>query len=209
MLSQRFVPVIMSRRLRVLTRNNFLLPKDKILSRLFAQNSIASHANQQYSQHSAETLAVSSCLIFGAAFCSYNYTGNPKAESDSTATFEENLTGNNSDSDETTDVINWSGTHKVTIRNKTLFEPETVEEVEAIIKGCNETKQAVRPLGSSLSPNGIALNSAGMISMVNMDKVLEIDTENKTVTVQAGITVQRVRNCDEKDAAFPSTCGLP
>jgi L-galactono-1,4-lactone dehydrogenase len=93
---------------------------------------------------------------------------------------------------ETTDVINWSGTHKVTIDNDKLWEPESVEEVEAFVRECQRRGQAIRPIGSSLSPNGIALNSAGMIQMANIDRVLEIDTEKKTITVEAGITVQRV-----------------
>ena len=96
--------------------------------------------------------------------------------------------------DETTDVINWSGTHQVNIANKNFFEPESVEEVEKIVKDCQERGQTVRPLGSSLSPNGVALNKDGMISMANLDKVLEIDTENRTITVQAGIPVREVRN---------------
>ncbi len=93
---------------------------------------------------------------------------------------------------ETTDVINWSGTHKVTIENDKLWEPETVEEVEAFVRECHRKGQPIRPIGSSLSPNGIALNPAGMIQLANIDRVLEIDTENKTITVEAGITVQRV-----------------
>jgi L-galactono-1,4-lactone dehydrogenase len=93
---------------------------------------------------------------------------------------------------ETTDVINWSGTHMVTIDNDKLWEPESVEEVEAFVRECQRRGQAIRPIGSSLSPNGIALNPAGMIQMANIDRVLEIDTENKTITVEAGITVQRV-----------------
>jgi FAD/FMN-containing dehydrogenase len=101
--------------------------------------------------------------------------------------------------DDTTDVINWSGTHKVTVPNDKLWEPETVEEVEAIVRDCHERGQAVRPLGSSLSPNGIALNSAGMMSMANLDEVLDIDTEKRTVTVQAGITVHRVRKSLSND----------
>ena len=96
--------------------------------------------------------------------------------------------------DETTDVINWSGTHQVNVANKNFFEPESVEEVEKIVKDCQERGQTVRPLGSSLSPNGVALNKDGMISMANLDKVLEIDTENRTITVEAGIPVREVRN---------------
>lgn len=97
------------------------------------------------------------------------------------------------DDDETTDVINWSGTHQVSVANKHYFEPETIQEVEQMIKDCHEKGQTVRPLGSSLSPNGVALNKDGMISMANLDKVLEIDTKNKTITVQAGIPVREVR----------------
>lgn len=95
--------------------------------------------------------------------------------------------------DDTTDIINWSGTHQVNVANKNYFEPETIEEVEKIVKDCQERGQTIRPLGSSLSPNGVALNKDGMISMANLDKVLEIDTEKKTITVEAGIPVREVR----------------
>lgn len=94
--------------------------------------------------------------------------------------------------DDTTDVINWSGTHKVTIANKNYWEPESIEEVERIVKSCHERGQAVRPIGSSLSPNGIALNRDGMISMANVDKILKVDTKNRTITVEAGIPVRQV-----------------
>lgn len=94
--------------------------------------------------------------------------------------------------DDTTDVINWSGTHKVTIANKNYWEPESIEEVERIVKSCHERGQTVRPIGSSLSPNGIALNRDGMISMANVDKILKVDTKNRTITVEAGIPVRQV-----------------
>lgn len=94
--------------------------------------------------------------------------------------------------DETTDVINWSGTHEVTVKNKNYWEPESIEEVEKIVAECQKRGQTVRPLGSSLSPNGVALNKDGMIGMANIDKVLKIDTENRTITVQAGIPVREV-----------------
>jgi L-galactono-1,4-lactone dehydrogenase len=96
------------------------------------------------------------------------------------------------DDDDTTDVINWSGTHKVTIANKNYWEPESIEDVERIVKDCHKRGQSLRPIGSSLSPNGIALNGNGMISMANMDNVLKIDTEKKTITVEAGIPVREV-----------------
>jgi hypothetical protein len=102
-------------------------------------------------------------------------------------------TNDNADGkDDTTDIINWSGTHKVTVANKNYWEPESVPEVEHIIRECHQRGQQVRPIGSSLSPNGIALNAAGMISMANVDRVLEVDTKNRTITVEAGITVSKV-----------------
>ena len=101
---------------------------------------------------------------------------------------------NPEEEDNTTDVINWSGTHKVNVANKNYWEPESIEEVERIVKDCQERGQTVRPLGSSLSPNGVALNAEGMISMAMVNKILEIDTEKKTITVEAGISVREVCN---------------
>ena len=94
---------------------------------------------------------------------------------------------------ETTEVINWSGTHSVTVDDDKYWEPESVEEVEEIVAECHRKGQAVRPIGSSLSPNGLALNATGMMRMANLDKILEIDTEKMTVTAQAGATVNQVR----------------
>ncbi|CAJ1966910.1 unnamed protein product [Cylindrotheca closterium] len=117
-----------------------------------------------------------------------------EAPPSSNSTISEPGNGDDDDDDdgeETTDVINWSGTHQVSVKSKNLFEPESLEEVEAIVKERHQKGQTIRPLGSSLSPNGIALNQDGMISMVNMDQVLDIDTKNNTITVQAGITVSK------------------
>jgi hypothetical protein len=96
--------------------------------------------------------------------------------------------------DDTTDVVNWSGTHQVNVSNKNYWEPESIQEVEKIIRNCQAKGQIVRPLGSSLSPNGVALNKDGMISMAGLDKILEIDTEKKLITVEAGVPVREVRN---------------
>ena len=98
------------------------------------------------------------------------------------------------DDEETTNVMNWSGTHVVTVKNKNYWEPESIEEVEKIIKDCHEKGQSVRPVGASLSPNGIALNADGMMSMAHLDKVVEIDKKRMTVTAQAGVTINQVRS---------------
>jgi hypothetical protein len=130
-------------------------------------------------------------LLGAGAVASYVETGDAISMELSPAKAEENK--EEEPEDDTTDVVNWSGTHQVNVSNKNYWEPESVQEVETIIKNCQEKGQTVRPLGSSLSPNGVALNKDGMISMAGLDSILEIDTEKKTITVEAGIPVREVR----------------
>lgn len=96
------------------------------------------------------------------------------------------------DDEATVTVLNWSGTHDVKVANEHFWEPETVEEVEKIVKDCHEKGQPVRPLGSALSPNAIAFQEAGMMGLINLNQVLEVDKERNTVTVQAGARVSEV-----------------
>ncbi|KAG8372054.1 hypothetical protein BUALT_Bualt12G0026700 [Buddleja alternifolia] len=87
-------------------------------------------------------------------------------------------------------VSNWSGTHEVQTRN--FVQPESLSELESVVKEFNEKKQRIRPVGSGLSPNGIGLTRAGMVNLALMDRVLEVDEKNKRVRVQAGIRVQQL-----------------
>nr|AAT67210.1 mitochondrial L-galactono-1,4-lactone dehydrogenase [Rosa roxburghii] len=87
-------------------------------------------------------------------------------------------------------VSNWSGTHEV--QTRVFHQPETLEELEKVVKEANENKYRIRPVGSGLSPNGIGSSRAGMVNLALMDKVLEVDKEKKRVRVQAGIRVQQL-----------------
>jgi hypothetical protein len=99
----------------------------------------------------------------------------------------------------TTTLMNWSGTHSITIPTSQLYEPETIPELEQIVHNCYLTNTPIRPIGSALSPNAIAFHhrnnnsNAAMISMVHLNQILAIDKENMTVTVQAGARVSEVR----------------
>ena len=92
---------------------------------------------------------------------------------------------------ETTTIINWSGTHSIDVLNKNYHEPETIEELEKIVANAHKMGQAIRPVGSALSPNAISFSS-GMVSLANLDRILKIDKQNMTVTVQAGARVSQV-----------------
>ncbi|GFP80863.1 l-galactono-1 4-lactone dehydrogenase mitochondrial [Phtheirospermum japonicum] len=87
-------------------------------------------------------------------------------------------------------VSNWSGTHEV--QTRTFVQPESIPELETVVKECNEKKQKIRPVGSGLSPNGIGLTRMGMVNLALMDRVLEVDEKNKRVRVEAGIRVQQL-----------------
>ncbi|KAL6138024.1 hypothetical protein ACLB2K_063312 [Fragaria x ananassa] len=87
-------------------------------------------------------------------------------------------------------VSNWSGTHEV--QTRVFHQPETLEELEKVVKEANARKYRIRPVGSGLSPNGIGLSRAGMVNLALMDEVLEVDKEKKRVRVQAGIRVQQL-----------------
>nr|UER43480.1 L-galactono-1,4-lactone dehydrogenase [Viscum album] len=87
-------------------------------------------------------------------------------------------------------VSNWSATHEV--RTRILMQPESLDELERVVKDAHEKKQKIRPVGSGLSPNGIGLAQGGMVNLGLMNKVLEVDKDKKTVRVQAGIRVQEL-----------------
>lgn len=87
-------------------------------------------------------------------------------------------------------ISNWSGTHQVETRN--FHQPESLEELEKVVKEAHDRKTRIRPVGSGLSPNGIGLSRAGMVNLALMDQILEVDQKKKTVKVQAGIRVQQL-----------------
>jgi L-galactono-1,4-lactone dehydrogenase len=160
-----------------------------------ALSTTTANSESSSSSNLGAPLFASTVLLLGALSLDLPFSKRTKLEADiasPVAVVKVSETSATKEEDETTEVINWSGTHQVSVKNKNLWEPETVEEVEAIVRECHRRGQTIRPLGSSLSPNGLALNSEGMISMVSLDEVLDIDTEKKTVTVQAGITVNNV-----------------
>lgn len=87
-------------------------------------------------------------------------------------------------------VSNWSGTHEV--QTRVFLQPESLQELETLVKNAHDKKRKIRPVGSGLSPNGIGLTRAGMVNLALLDKVLEVDKEKKIVRVQAGIRVQQL-----------------
>jgi len=89
-----------------------------------------------------------------------------------------------------------------------VVKPGTPEEVAAVVKLCAETKTPVVPqAGNTGLVGGGVPDESGhevIISVARMDKVLEIDTINNTMTVQAGCILQTIQEkAAENDRLFP------
>lgn len=89
-------------------------------------------------------------------------------------------------------LVNWSGTHEV--RPRRLYQPETLEELQDVVKQHHEAGQKLRPVGSALSPNGLGFTDDGgdMVSCSLMDSVIQVDRVSGRATVQAGARISDV-----------------
>lgn len=88
------------------------------------------------------------------------------------------------------EMVNWSGTQGVTTRR--LYQPENEDQLQRLLRWATEAKQKMRPVGMNLSPNGLALQESGMLSMTELDGIKGIDKEKGTITVQAGARVSQI-----------------
>lgn len=69
--------------------------------------------------------------------------------------------------------------------------PRTTEQISNLVKLCREYKVPIYPrgAGTSLSGGPVPLNKGVVMSFQKMNKILEIDPENLTATVQPGVVV--------------------
>ncbi|KAL8095298.1 hypothetical protein AgCh_036675 [Apium graveolens] len=165
---------------------HFLNPKNPFLSRQFSTTpSLSSPSSSISDAELRKYLGYAALTIFCAAATYYSFPFPENAKHKKAQMFKYAPLP-----DDLHTVSNWSGTHEVHTRN--FIQPESVEELESVVRMANEKKQKIRPVGSGLSPNGIGLTRAGMVNLALLDKVLEVDKERKIVRVQAGIRVQEL-----------------
>src|SRR5665213_1569338 len=76
-----------------------------------------------------------------------------------------------------------------------ILRPGSVEEVAGIVKPANETKAAIVPQGGNTGLVGgqIPHHNEVVLSLTRLDKVREVDPVSNTMTVEAGVTLQRAR----------------
>lgn len=75
---------------------------------------------------------------------------------------------------------------------KFVVKPQTTEQVAEIVKLANQSKIPLVPRGGGTSFAGSASPVEGciVIDLTGMNRILEIDEENMTVTVQAGVVLE-------------------
>ncbi|KXS16522.1 FAD-binding domain-containing protein [Gonapodya prolifera JEL478] len=91
-----------------------------------------------------------------------------------------------------THLSNWSATRHVRTHNSLIHHPSSLEELEEIVAKAAKSGMKMRPVGSALSPNGIAFEELGMVQMALMDKVISVDPEKMECTVEAGIRIDQL-----------------
>lgn len=99
---------------------------------------------------------------------------------------------------------NWAGNYLY--RAVQIHAPETVEQVQELVIRSNK----VKALGTRHSFNDIADSSGDLISLERFDKILGLDRERRTVTVEAGVRYgQLARWLHDAGYALHNLASLP
>ncbi|MFD2237236.1 FAD-binding oxidoreductase [Aureimonas populi] len=92
-----------------------------------------------------------------------------------------------------------------------VLRPGSVEEVSAILRLASETRTPVVPQGGNTGlVGGQVPLSAGevVVSLSRMNRIREVDAVGRTMTVDAGVVLQRVQEAaDEEGLLFPLSLG--
>jgi len=85
-----------------------------------------------------------------------------------------------------------------------VVKPVDAEEISKIMKLANREKIPVTPrgAGSGLSGGAVPIYAGIVLSLERMNKVLEIDTSNMMITVEAGIVTNQINTILEEHGLF-------
>src|SRR5450631_4153827 len=87
-----------------------------------------------------------------------------------------------------------------------VLRPGSVAEVAAILKLADDTKTAIVPQGGNTGLVGGQIPHRGeiILSLTRLDKIREVDPVSNTMTVEAGVTLQRAREAAaDADRLYP------
>ena len=84
-------------------------------------------------------------------------------------------------------IVNYDGS--ITTNPKQLVYPETVEQIQAVLRDPANYPSPVRAMGSYHSLTPCASSDGTILNMSRMNKVIEIDATNHTLKAQAGMQI--------------------
>lgn len=85
-----------------------------------------------------------------------------------------------------------------------VITPANTEQVAEVVKIANKYKTPIYPRGSgtNLSGGTIPVENGIVMSMLNMNQILEVDAENLTAWVQPGVIIQDLNNAAMEHGLF-------
>ncbi|WP_163581470.1 FAD-binding protein [Gracilibacillus saliphilus] len=99
---------------------------------------------------------------------------------------------------------NWAGNYTYSAAN--WHEPESVKQLQQLVRQCDK----LRVIGSRHSFNGIADSSENMVSLQKMNKIIALNRDNQTVTVEGGIIYSDLSRFLQKNGfALENMASLP
>ena len=82
-------------------------------------------------------------------------------------------------------IVNYDGS--ITSSPQQLVFPETVEDIQAVLRDSSQFPSPVRAMGSYHSLTPCASSDGTMLNMSRMNRIVEIDEGSMTSTSQAGL----------------------
>ncbi len=99
---------------------------------------------------------------------------------------------------------NWAGNYQYKAGN--FLSPGSIEEVQGLVKDTSKLKA----LGTQHSFNNIADNPENQISTKKLDKIIELNSDSQTVTVESGVSYGKLSlYLHEKGFALHNLASLP
>src|SRR5690554_2131959 len=82
--------------------------------------------------------------------------------------------------------------------------PETLEEVQAIVRAANEHGVALVPSGgrTGLSAGAVAAKGEAVVAFDNMNQILEFNASDRTVRCQSGVVTEQLQNFAEENGLY-------
>ncbi|KAG7418775.1 L-gulonolactone oxidase [Fusarium oxysporum f. sp. rapae] len=89
-------------------------------------------------------------------------------------------------------LTNWNDEIRFEVADDHFERPTQVQDVQAIVRRAHEQNQQVTVIGAMHSTTECIVGSGIVISMKNMARVLSVDREGLTVTVEGGVTLRQL-----------------